>query len=149
MSVLAILAGIYSVQQFLASTPREPRILFQNKGASDIDRLIVEIGPLKSDLGRVKAGATIILPIKLRAEEGYLIHENEFSGEELINCMEVARQNRADLRIGVDNHGCGWLEDEGVGHADGFPTKRSARWFRFTRPGPPRYTGSVFLRMIR
>jgi hypothetical protein len=122
--LFAGLLMIYLWQQYLASFPREPRLIFENGGLSGIDRLVVETSSRKIDLGRVRAGRTIVLPIEPETGDVYTIEGNQFSGPELIYYLSLARQARADVRLGIDEHGCGWIEEDGPFHHDGYPSKR-------------------------
>ena len=118
--VLVALLVIYFVRQSVDSFPRQPRLIFENKGTSDIAHLIVATASNKVDVGRVRSGGTVILPIKPRRGERYVIEGNEFSGDELIFSLEMARRDREDVRLGVDEHGCGWLGDEPLLHGESF-----------------------------
>jgi hypothetical protein len=126
--VLAILfAGLLAIhvtQQFLARSPREPRMIFVNNGSSDIDRLVIETASRKIDLGRVKAGGAVVLPVEPQSGEIYFIDGNEFSGFEMVHYVQIARQARADVHLGVDEDGCGWIEHDHPIRNHGFPSKR-------------------------
>ena len=117
-NVLAALLVFYFVRQPLDGFSREPRLIFENQGASDIAHLIVETASSKRDVGRVKSCGTLILPIKPEPGERYVIEGNEFSGDELAVELAMARSNREDVRLGVDAHGCGWLGGGSARHGD-------------------------------
>jgi hypothetical protein len=122
--VFSGLLMIYLWQQYLASFPRKPRLIFQNDGLADIVRLIVQTASRKIDMGRVPAGGTVVLPIEPEAGEIYLIDGNEFTSFEMIHYLTLAGQARTDVHLGIDEDGCGWIEDDRTLHPAGYPNKR-------------------------
>ncbi len=118
--VLAGLLVVYFVRQPLDVFPREPRLVFENHSSSDIAHLIVETASNLVDVGRVRSGDTVILPINPQPGERYVIEGNEFSGDELIDYLGMAHRDRTDVRLGIDEHGCGSLEDDGPLHGESF-----------------------------
>ena len=118
--VFAALLAINFVRQPLNLLPHEPRFVFENQSSSDLAHLIVETASSRVDVGRVRSGGTVILPIRPQPGERYVIEGNEFSGDELLYYLEISRRDREDVRLGVDEHGCGRLGDEPLLHGESF-----------------------------
>src|SRR4051794_7390900 len=106
--VFFLLLALFSIREYLDAVPHVPRLIFENGGTSDIAHLYIETASTRVDVGRVKSGGAVTLPVKPRAGEQYSIVGNDFSGDELIHYLEFARRDRTDVHLGVDQHGCGW-----------------------------------------
>jgi hypothetical protein len=112
------------IQQLLETFAREPRLIFMNQSGSDINRLVIQSASGRFDAGPVRAGGAVVLRWKPDAGELYLIDGNEFSGVELLHYIELARAAHRDVRLGVDEEGWGWIEDNYPIRVRGYPGKR-------------------------
>ena len=128
---------VYVGQQLSSRFAREPRLIFMNQSLSDIDQLVVESASGKFDAGPVVAGGSLVLRIKPDAGELYLIDRNEFSGVEMLHYLDLARSAHKDVHFGIDEDGCGWIEDDHPIRNHGYPGKRT-----ITPPYPA--TGALY-----
>jgi hypothetical protein len=100
--VLALAFVILLVFYFLRALPYEPRLIFTNDSGDDIAHLTVESGTSKANLGRVRNGESVTLPIKPRPGERCTILNVPVSIDELVRLREMVRRERRDVHVGVD-----------------------------------------------
>jgi hypothetical protein len=110
MIVLACLMIVVFLTQLADSGLREPRLVFRNSGFDTIEHVTVVTPTQTVNLGRLAEGLTLTLPIKPKAGDHYTILGHSVPGDELIRLLDIARRERRDAFVGVDEHGCLTLE---------------------------------------
>ena len=96
-------------RQLRETLPYSPRLAFKNE-FDDIDHLVISDGTVSTDLGRVKKGNTVVLPLTIRSRRRYSVLGRALPSEELRRVVEIAGRERRDVDVEIDFHGCLVLE---------------------------------------
>ena len=125
VTLFALLLAVYLVRPYLAALLLPTRILVTNKSTYDISFVTVEATSDRFDLGRLRAGSSLVLPrARLRAGVRYEIFGNQFSGDELLNYYEYALRNGENVRLFINENRCMWFEGERILTSNGVTPKR-------------------------
>ncbi len=108
--ILVLALVVLASLSFLSQWPREPRMLFKNDGYRDIDHLKISIGDQTTDLGPLKEGRSMTLPVKLPTARVVKIQGKTIDTDELSRITQIAKDARRDVHVGIDYHGCLTLE---------------------------------------
>ncbi len=104
------LVTLLALFQTVAFWPREPKLVFTNDMGTRLTNLRFSVGDVTTDLGPVNANERIVLPVKLRENHRCRILGEAIPPIELERLTLIARQERRDVFVAVDFHGCLVLE---------------------------------------
>ena len=107
--VMAVLLIVVVVKQRPYVGIWGPSLIFTND-YGDVDHFLVSVDGLTTDLGTLKDNARIVLPIKLSRGLSVKIQRTEIPPDEWERIIQLAKNERRDVQIGMDFHGCLTIE---------------------------------------
>ena len=105
---LVVLLLAFLGREVMVAWPHTPRVIVENQLPDAIDSLTVEDSSRRIDFGRVPSNGRVVLAIEFRPGELYLINHFKISGDEVINQLAIARQERRDVHIKFWQNGEGF-----------------------------------------